>query len=217
MMEARYRQVAIDGCPIEVGLTDTEHAPTNYTNGCAVGAYIYPNVTDATMFDRILYADVETIFPNNGANSFSNIDNLEKIIFDCKFSMANAADKSMIHMFSSNHNLMEIEGLENIDTTNVTMMDFMFHDCGLVTLDVSHFNTSNVTSMCFMFADNNNLTTITGLESFNTSNVMDMRMMFDYCFSLTSLDLSNFDLSSIRILKKLGSSLEWPIVVSYIH
>ena len=188
----------LEGCPVEVGLTDDYHAPTNYTNGCAVGAYIYPNVTDATMFDCILYADVETIYPYTGGNLFSNLINVEKITFDCNFSMAKAADKSMYRMFNKCGKLAQIEGLINLDTSNVKDMGNMFSTCSSLTeLDVSSFDTSKVTNMYAMFGWCDNLITIKGLEKLNTSNVTNMASLFYNSRKLETLNLSNFDTSKV--------------------
>ena len=51
---------------------------------------------------------------------------------------------------------------------------------------------------CFqMFYTKTNLTSIDFGNSFNTANVTDMGAMFDGCSSLTSLDLSSFNMSNV--------------------
>ena len=91
--------------------------------------------------------------------------------------------------------------LKNLDTSNVTNMDFMFYDCSnLTSLDVSNFDTSKVTKMRDMFGGCKSLTSL-NLSNFNTSNVTDMSYMFGSimgsCSNLTSLDLSNFNTSKV--------------------
>ena len=49
----------------------------------------------------------------------------------------------------------------------------------------------------YAFNSLTNLTDISGMEYFNTSNVTSMYSMFNYCRSLTTLDLSNFDTSKV--------------------
>lgn len=135
----------LDGCPVDVGLTDQDHAPTNYTNGCAVAAYAYKNKVDTTKLDLIFYADVETIYPNTGKQLFSYFKNVEKITFDCDISMARAQDASMRFMFDECNNLKEIEGLDRIDTTNVIDMFGLVQNCtSLQTLDLSNFDMSSL-------------------------------------------------------------------------
>ena len=90
-------------------------------------------------------------------------------------------------------NLTSIEGLENLNTENVTDMSSMFYGCEkLDTLDLSLFNTKKVTNMETMFCRCSSLTSL-DLSSFNTEKVSDMSSMFSRCSSLTSLDLSSFN------------------------
>ena len=83
------------------------------------------------------------------------------------------------------------------DTTEVTMMRYMFYGCSsLTSLDLSKFDTSNVTTMLAMFASCKNLTSL-DLGSFNTANVTDIGGMFNNCSSIRTLDLNSFDLSKV--------------------
>lgn len=77
----------------------------------------------------------------------------------------------------------------------------MFQHCSsLTSLDVSNFNTSKVTNMAYMFAGGSssykmNFTEIKGLDKFNASNVTDMNTMFQWCYKITTIDVSHFDTS----------------------
>ncbi|EOS8111600.1 BspA family leucine-rich repeat surface protein [Enterococcus hirae] len=94
-------------------------------------------------------------------------------------------------------NVTEIEGLSQLDTSNVTSMESMFQGMSSVTsLDLSGFDTSNVTDMRYMFYDMSNLTNL-DLSNFNTSKVTDMASMFSSMGSITSLDVSSFDTSKV--------------------
>ena len=67
----------------------------------------------------------------------------------------------------------------------------------LKTIDFGNcFDTSSVTDMSSMFNYCTSLTSL-DLSGFDTSNVTDMGWMFNYCTSLTSLDLSGFDTSNV--------------------
>ena len=73
----------------------------------------------------------------------------------------------------------------------------MFDHPAITNIDFGdHFNTTNVTNMASMFAYCYSLTSL-DLSNFNTSNVTDMQRMFSWCFSLTSLDLSSFNTSNV--------------------
>ena len=101
------------------------------------------------------------------------------------------------NMFFGLSNLKSIEGLENLNTENVTNMSRMFQGCeSLTALDLSGFNTGNVTDMNYMFSNCSSLTTL-DLSNFITGNVTDMNNMFENCEALTSLDVTNFNTENV--------------------
>ena len=107
-------------------------------------------------------------------------------------------------MFNGLSHLKHIEGLNIINTSNVTDMSGMFSYChSLTTLDLSNFDTSNVTDMSGMFIYCQSLTTL-DLSNFDTSNVTNMSSMFSEC-PFTSLDLSNFDTSKVTDMSGMFS------------
>ena len=92
---------------------------------------------------------------------------------------------------------VKIEGLENLDTSNVTNMSYMFLYCKSITsLDVSKFDTSKVTDMRWMFNKCSGLMSL-DLSNFNTSNVTNMSLMFYACYNLEMLNVSSFDTSNV--------------------
>ena len=104
------------------------------------------------------------------------------------------------HWFYYIKSLETIEGLQHLNTSQVTDMRRMFSGCeSLTALDLSNFETSQVTSMWVMFYGCESLTAL-DLSSFDTSKVTDMSGMFYGCESLTALDLSNFDTSKVRVM-----------------
>ena len=83
--------------------------------------------------------------------------------------------------------LKSIEGLEHLNTSQVTDMDCMFRGCeSLAALDLSSFDTSKVTDMSCMFYVCASLTSL-DLSSFDTSKVTKMGEMFSGCESLTTI------------------------------
>ena len=107
----------------------------------------------------------------------------------------------MDYLFGACEQLKKIEGLNNLDTSNVTNMEGMFIDCKELTyLNLYNFNTSKVTNINSMFGVCNKLENIYGLENFDTRNITKMKSLFDGCNSLKYLDLSNFDTSNITLL-----------------
>ena len=109
-------------------------------------------------------------------------------------------------LFSYLEKLETIQGLENLDTSQVTNMSWMFAFCeSLTSLDVSHFDTSKVTNMDRMFSDCDKLTSL-NLSHLDTSQVTNMFGMFENCKNLTSLDLSNFDTSQVTDMPEMFMS-----------
>ena len=151
-------------------------------------------------------------------------DNIKKVVFDTSFAMARPT--SCYWWFAGCKNLTEIEGVENLNTRNVTSMRNMFDACSnLESLDLSNFDTQNVIYMNYMFYGCSKLTSLdlskfnnqkvtgmismfegcSGLKSlnlskFNTQSVTDMSNMFYGCSGLTSLDLSNFNTQNVEYM-----------------
>ena len=114
---------------------------------------------------------------------------ISKVVFEASF--ANARPTSCYAWFQDFKNLTQIEGIENLNTANVTDMSYMFKNCSnLAKLDVTHFNTAKVTTMNGMFCGCSNLTEL-DLTHFNTENVTNMWLMFYGCESLTTIYVSD--------------------------
>ena len=125
----------------------------------------------------------------------SNANIIKKVVFDASF--ANARPTSCYKWFYGCTDLTTIEGIEYLNTENVTNMGWMFSDCEALTiLDVSNFDTKNVTNMRYMFSICFALTTL-DVSNFDTQNVTNMSNMFSDCSALTTLDLSNFDTKNV--------------------
>ena len=125
----------------------------------------------------------------------SNANIIKKVIFDASF--ANARPTSCNRWFDGCDKLTTIDGIEYLNTENVTNMSLMFSNCWeLTTLDVSKFDTKNVTNMIGMFSSCEALTTL-DVSNFDTQNVTDMSDMFNGCKALTTLDVSNFDTKNV--------------------
>ena len=141
-------------------------------------------------------------FDDNNHSHNANI--IKKVIFDTSF--ANARPTSCYNWFYGCTDLTIIEGIEYLNTENVTNMSWMFSECSaLTTLDVSNFDTKNVMEMSYMFGSCTKLKTL-DVSSFNTQNVTDMNWMFSYCSVLTTLDLSNFDTKNVTDMNGMFSN-----------
>ena len=115
--------------------------------------------------------------------------NIKKVVFDASF--ANARPTSCYRWFDNCFYLSEIEGIENLNTQNVTDMSWMFNCCyALTSLDVSNFNTEKVTNMSNMFGNCEKLSSL-DLSNFNTERVEKMSHMFSVCSTLQTIFASD--------------------------
>lgn len=127
----------------------------------------------------------------NAPSWYANRSAVTRAIFDPSFADCTSITSTGLWFYGFS-NLTAIEGLNYLNTGNVTDMGFMFRGCSsLTSLDVSGFNTSKVERFNGIFSGCSALTSI-GVNHFDTSNAWDFRLMFDGCSSLTELDVSNF-------------------------
>lgn len=105
-----------------------------------------------------------------------------------------------------------IEGLEYIDTSNVTDMSWMLFGCSQFTqnnqrfLNLSKWKTFNVTGdMSYMLYGLDKITKI-DLSGWNTSSVTDMSNMFAYSSHLIELNLSGWDTSNVTNMTEMFSA-----------
>ncbi len=111
------------------------------------------------------------------------------------------------NLFALGSKLVSIEGLEYVNTSEVTSMNSMFSGCSnLTSIDLSHFDTSHVTNMSSMFSRMRSLTSI-NVSNFNTSNVTNMAYMFQDLSSITSLNVSNFNTSNVTNMASMFKNL----------
>ena len=132
-----------------------------------------------------------------------------------------SAPSNMMALFYNFSNTT-IMNLSNLDTSNVTNMNYIFEGCNsltelnasgwdlsnttdcsifnhlqkLTTVDVSNWNIGKTTDINHMFAYLKKLRTV-NMENFKSSNVTNMSYMFDGCINLTNINVSNFDTSKV--------------------
>lgn len=105
----------------------------------------------------------------------------------------------MSSLFDNCGSLTSATGLEKWDTSNVTRLYALFNECYKLK-DISalaSWKTGAVTDMQQMLAYCEKLTDVTSLAKWDTSNVQNIASIFKDCSGLTTLDLSNWDLSGV--------------------
>ncbi|EOA7321424.1 immunoglobulin-like domain-containing protein [Enterococcus hirae] len=166
---------------------------------------------DAEAIKKIVLSG-KVVAPKNSRLLFSGNTPAEKLTNVTEIEGLSQLDTSnvtdMWKMFKEMSNLTSLD-VSSFDTSKVTDMSYMFYRNGVTSLDVSSFDTSNVTTMSYMFYG---MSSVTGLDvsNFDTSNVTTMGYMFKGMGSVTSLDLSNFDTSNVTDMTDMffGTSLK---------
>ena len=136
---------------------------------------------------------VTELYDPNTTRFADYYNKVQKAVID--ESMQNAPLTSMEKMFYGGFSMKplylskmtSIEGLANLNTSEVTSMQSMFEGCqSLTELDLSTFNTANVTNMNCMFQSCTNLETL-NIALFNIGKMEDMRYMFSGCSKLKTI------------------------------
>ena len=128
---------------------------------------------------------------------------ISKVVFEASF--ANARPTTCYAWFKNFTFLNQIEGIENLNTANVTNMSYMFKGCSnLAVLDVTHFNTAKVTIMSHMFKGCSNLAEL-DVTHFNTAKVTIMSYMFKGCSNLAELDVTHFNTAKVTTMDSMFS------------
>ena len=165
----------------------------------AVGdTYLGQTITNVWKGEQITNSGQEDPVEHNPAWSLEIQEKMTNAVFDESFS--EVLPQNLYKWFNSCRSLVSITGLEYLNTSQVTNMDYMFCNCtNLPSLDVTGFDTHQVTSMNSTFRDMLQITSL-DLSGFNTSQVTDMSDMFNGCTHVTSFDLSSFDTSNVTSL-----------------
>ena len=183
--------------------TDKTYAKTGggYFRDKAYDNRPYVKYADGTLTFRCGYKktlgenEYELNSGENWPKWFSHYDKINLVVFEASF--ANARPTSCYAWFQNFGNLKQIEGIENLNTANVTDMSYMFKNCSnLAKLDVTHFNTAKVTDMSYMFKNCSNLAKL-DVTHFNTAKVTDMYEMFNGCSNLAELDVTHFNTANV--------------------
>ena len=172
--------------------SQTDHHYANYVDGYfspegGFPAYaVFDGGTRTLTFGRGLSKPAgayDLNVENNTPGWNAQKENIEKVVFDASF--ANARPTSCYYWFCGCSKLTDIEGIENLNTENVTNMNSMFDRCSALTsLDLTNFSTAKVSDMSYMFMGCSALTTIFVSDKFVTDQVTDGREMFHMCINL---------------------------------
>lgn len=132
---------------------------------------------------------------------------------------------SLTQMFYQCNLITSLGDLSGWNTSKVTNMSGVFYYCHRLTYigDISEWDVSNVTTFGSMFNQCFFLSSVGSLSGWNTSKATTMISMFYQCRNLESLDLTNWDVSSLTgtglqnmftacyVLRTVGDLSNWEV------
>ena len=154
-----------------------------------------PEGTNQVLDVTISWAGDDPVIPSGGkkvpAWSSQVKGSASTVVIESSFAVVRPT--STYSWFGNFTALSSIQGMENLNTSEVTTMRQMFSEChALSMLDLSFFDTSKVTDMGMMFTNCYNLVSIYIGDGWNTSLVTSSEMMFAHCNSIVGDDGTTF-------------------------
>ena len=128
-------------------------------------------------------------FDGDNYNSYENWRETDpvKVVFREEF--CEVLPQYCNRWFFNKRNLAEIEGLENLNTSELKDVSEMFMSCdSLTSLDLTHFVTDSLLDTRWMFKSCSNLKNIYVSEDFSLPNLLRGEDMFTGCSSLPNYD-----------------------------
>lgn len=126
------------------------------------------------------------------------------VVFDKTFAVYQPTSTS--HWFQGMKNLSTLVYIENLNTSQVKDMDYMFYDCAMLTdLDLSHFDTGQVGGITLTLSDE--YTGEDGMTLYTTYTCVGygMKSMFEGCTNLINLNVSSFNTQKVRNMSNMFS------------
>jgi len=142
----------------------------------------------------------------------SNVQNMSSMFFgvnitDLDLSVLNTASVTNMNLMFSGAKSLTGLNLSDWDVSNAQDMSSMFSNADIPSLDLSWRDTGSLETTNFMFGGGmgyfGHITSIAGLSGWDTSSLKDMRYMFNNLRSITSLDLSGWDVRNVEYMNNV--------------
>ena len=142
--------------------------------------------------------------PANMNSMFYNNANLTSI----DFTGSKMVTSNLSQAFQSCSKLTSLD-VSGFDTSQCTSIENTFTNCSLLTeiIGLDNWDVSNVTTMSQVFATCTVLANLDGIANWDVSKVRYMYNVFAGCSSLTSLNINDWDVSSVTTLQTCFSGL----------
>ncbi|MCD8208710.1 MAG: BspA family leucine-rich repeat surface protein [Bacteroidales bacterium] len=150
-----------------------------------------------------VYTDVDSIAASDTGDIpwYDLRESVTSVVVDSTFSEAQPI--SLAYWFDE-FAYASFDGLEYMDTSDVTTLYYTFRDCkNLTRLDLSGWDVSNVRNMNSLFYDCESLTSVGDLSGWDTSQNTTMFSMFTNCSALTGVNLSGWNTAQVVNMSSL--------------
>ena len=161
----------------------------------SVFAYIIEDEANIKSYKLFITSNNDINLPINCGSLFSNFSNVTNIYFN-GVKCYNVTNFS--YMFKDDISLLNIEGLNNLNTKNLTALYDIFSNCkNLKKINLENWDVSKVKEMINTFANCINLEEIKGIDNWDVSNTTVINSVFQNCQSINNLNLSNWKLKNV--------------------
>ena len=183
-------------CPNEGGTTYSMHfvytTATVNTGDVGESETVEIKNEDGTTEKTLKYTKAWIVLPggiSDMVDKWTNNNGITQVVFEDSFKDFKVTNCS--NWFYGLNNLTDITGIENLNTSKVTNIAWMFNGCEkLESPDLTSLDTSNVIYMNSMFQGCDKLESL-DLSSFNTSRAANTASMFQGCNSLEKITFGN--------------------------
>lgn len=142
--------------------------------------------------------------------SVSGLTDLSLFLSGCTgLTSLNVSGWNLSNLASLNQSFSGLTSLTTLDLSSWTitstltnLQNFLLGSSGLTTVNVTGWDTSGVTNMGGFAQDATSLAALIGISGWDTSSVTSLFFGFKGDTSLSTLDLSSWDMSSIAILQR---------------
>lgn len=175
------------------GLADWDTSKVTNMCGLFNNAKSLPDALALRDWDTSNVTDMSYMFSNAVSLMFVDVSNWNTSKVTTMACMFQVGEN-----WAANGQLREINGLGDLDVSNVTDMTCMFYGAGqMIYYDVSRWDVSKVESMNHMFCDNNNLVSL-DLSKWNVSSLKTIYCMFDDCYAIKTIgDVSHWNTANL--------------------
>jgi endoglucanase len=172
----------------------------SFLNDKKVWAYIINDETQTENYKLYIISSNCINLPIDCGSLFSDFNKVTNIKFE---NIKSDNVRNLSRLFYNDNLLLNIDGLNKMNTKNVIFMYDTFFECSsLKYLDLSGWNISKVRELTNLFSDCVELEEIKGINNWDANNITGMSCTFMNCQNIRNIDLSKWNLKNVSNMKQ---------------